>query len=77
MDSEPQEKGRGIILQCMGVLSAVSNLTLSEDVEAGPGNRETEAPELTRKSLSDRISLRNKPPALQDRRLDRKQEQNL
>ena len=62
LDSEPQEIRRGIILvplQCIGFPSAVSSLTPSEDIEAGPGNTETEALESTRKSLSDRISLRN------------------
>ena len=62
LDSEPQEIRRGIILvplQCIGFPSAVSSLTPSEDIEAGPGNTETEASESTRKSLSDRISFRN------------------
>ena len=43
----------------MGVPSAVSNLTLLEEVDMGPGNMDTEASESTRNSLSDRISLRN------------------
>ena len=62
LNSDPQEKRRGIILvplHCIGVPSAVSNLTPSEEVDAGPGSTETKAPESTRKSLSDRISLRN------------------
>ena len=43
-----------VSLQCIGVPSAVSSLTPLEDIEAGPGNTETEAPELMRKSLFGR-----------------------
>ena len=83
MDSEPQEKPRGIILvplQCIGVPSAISSLTPLEDLEAGPGKTETEAPELTRKSLSDKISgtkeMSSKLLVWQERRLEWKCEWN-
>ena len=45
-------------LQTIGEPSAVRRQTLSEESDFGPRNTETEAPESTKYSLSDRISLR-------------------
>ena len=47
-------------LQIIGDPSAVRRRTPSEDVDFGPGNTETEAPESTRNSLLERISFRNR-----------------
>ena len=47
-------------LQIIGDPSAVRRLTPSEEVDFGPGNTETEAPESTKNSLSERISFRNR-----------------
>ena len=38
----------------------MSKQTLSEDVDLGPGNTETEAPDSIKNSQSDKISLRNR-----------------
>ena len=47
-------------LQTIGVPSAVNRRTPSEEVDLGPGKTETEAPESTKNSLSERISFRNR-----------------
>ena len=47
-------------LQIIGDPSAVRRRTPSEEVDFGPGNTETEAPESTKNSLSERISFRNR-----------------
>ena len=63
LDPALQENRRGIILvplQIIGDPSAVRRRTPSEEVDFGPGNTETEAPESTRNSLSERMSFRNR-----------------
>ena len=47
-------------LQNIGDPSAVRRRTPSAESDLGPGNTETEAPEWTKISRSDRISLRNR-----------------
>ena len=47
-------------LQTIGEPSAVRRRTPSEESDLGPGSTETEAPESTKNSRSDRISLRNR-----------------
>ena len=59
LELEPQENHRGMMqepLHTIGDLSAVRSQTPSIEVDFSPGNTETEAPELTRNSLSDKIS---------------------
>ena len=53
-------------LQIIGDPSAVRRLTPSEEVDFGPGNTETEAPESTKNSLSERISFKNRREKLQN-----------
>ena len=53
-------------LQIIRDPSAVRRWTPSEEVDFGPGNTETEAPELTKNSLSERISFRNRREKLQN-----------
>ena len=53
-------------LQIIGDPSAVRRRTPSEEVDFGPGNTETEAPESTKNSLSERISFRNRREKLQN-----------
>ena len=63
LKSEPKEKHRGMMpdpLYTIGVPSAVRRQTPLVEVEFGPGNTETEAPESKRNSLSEKISQRKK-----------------
>ena len=61
MDPEPQEKLRGMILDPLHIIgdpSAVRRRTQLEEEALGPGKSDTEVPESTKHSLSDRISFR-------------------
>ena len=49
-----------MLLQIIGEPSAIRRRTSSEESDFGPENTETEAPESTRNTLSERISLRNR-----------------
>ena len=69
LEPEPQEKQRGMMrvpLHYIGEQSAVSRRTSLTDEDLGPGNTNTEAPELTRNSWLDRIFLRKMREELQN-----------
>ena len=53
-------------LQISGDPSAVRRQTPLEEVDFGPGNTDTEAPESTKNFLSERISFRNRREKLQN-----------
>ena len=63
MEPAPQENRRGIILVQLQTIrdpSAVRRQTPSEESNLRPWNTETEAPESTKNSQSERISQRNR-----------------
>ena len=69
LELEPQEKRKGKMqepLQNIGEPSAVRRQTPSADKDLGLGNTDTEAPELTKTSRSERISFRKMRDELQN-----------
>ena len=61
LDPEPQENRRGMMRELLHIIGepfAFRRHTPSKDKDLGPGNTNTEAPEFTKNSQSDRIFFR-------------------